>query len=150
MYKKYVAISLVIIFIVMFIIFKKNYGGSIILEENLYGSTDFIKINSASLNKKIADKKSFVVFVYNNFCSLPIPCEEIFSSYQKNNNIAFYSIKYDDYKETVLNEEVKYAPSIIIVSKGKIIDYLDANKDEDTDKYQKLDAFTEWINKYLK
>ena len=67
----------------------------------------------------------------------------------KNNNISIISIPYDKYKKTDFVKKVKYAPTIIIIHKNKIVAYLDADKDEDVDKYQDINAFTNWVNKYV-
>ena len=39
--------------------------------------------------------------------------------------------------------------TIIIIHKNKIVAYLDADKDEDVDKYQDIKAFTNWVNQYV-
>lgn len=52
-------------------------------------------------------------------------------------------------KKTYLYKKVKYAPSVIIVKKQKIIAYLDAEKDEDMDKYQDEKEFEKWLKKYI-
>ena len=44
---------------------------------------------------------------------------------------------------------MKYAPSIIIVKDKEIVSYLDANSDEDLDKYQDEEAFESYLNKYI-
>ena len=64
-------------------------------------------------------------------------------------SIDFIKIPFDKFKETYLYDEVKYAPSIIVVSDRKVITYLDANKDEDLDKYQDEKAFEKWLNNYI-
>ena len=64
-------------------------------------------------------------------------------------NISFLSMPFKEYRNISLYNEVKYAPSIIIVENGKIVDFLDAEKDDDLDKYQDVKEFEEWINKYV-
>lgn len=63
--------------------------------------------------------------------------------------VRFLSIPFEDFKNTNFYNKVKYAPSIIIVKKGKVISYLDANSDDDLNKYQDVDVFSEWIKKYI-
>mgnify|MGYP000092232876 FL=1 len=67
----------------------------------------------------------------------------------KKYNIDFISISFDKFKSTYLYETVKYAPSIIIVKDKEIVSYLDANSDEDLDKYQDEEAFESYLNKYI-
>ena len=55
----------------------------------------------------------------------------------------------DEYKKTSYFNEVRYAPSIIVISKGKVLAYLDANKDEDLNKYQDSDEFESWLSEHI-
>lgn len=64
-------------------------------------------------------------------------------------NISIISIPFEEYKKTTFYKKVKYAPTIILINKGKIIAYLDANNDDDLAKYQDITAFTNWINTYI-
>lgn len=100
---------------------------------------------------KIKDLKddTYILYVFNSFCKFSIPCDSIFEEFMKNNNISIISIPYDKYKKTDFVKKVKYAPTIIIIHKNKIVAYLDADKDEDVDKYQDINAFTNWVNKYV-
>ena len=67
----------------------------------------------------------------------------------KKYNINIYKMPYELMKKTFIYEKVKYAPSIIIIKKGEIIGYLDAEKDSDLEKYQNADKFEEWLSKYI-
>lgn len=100
---------------------------------------------------KIKDLKddTYILYVFNSFCKFSIPCDSIFEEFMKKNNISIISIPYDKYKKTDFVKKVKYAPTIIIIHKNKIVAYLDADKDEDVDKYQDINAFTNWVNKYV-
>ena len=67
----------------------------------------------------------------------------------KDNNIKFLSIPFEEFKNTYLYDTIKYGPSIVIVKKGKIITYLDANDNEDLEKYQDVSKFKDWISEYI-
>ena len=101
--------------------------------------------------KKIKELKeeTFLLYTYNSYCKFPIPCDSIFEQFMKDNNITIVSIPYDKYKKTEYVKGVKYAPSVLIIHKNKVISYLDANKDEDVDKYQDIKEFTNWVKKYI-
>lgn len=115
------------------------------LSDKYYNNGEYISIKSDSISKN----DNFVLFTYNNYCSLSIPCEDIFEEFMEKYKIDFLSIPFDDFKNTYLYKSVKYGPSIIIVKKGKVVAYLDANKDSDTIKYQDVDKFKEWISNYI-
>ena len=122
----------------------------IYLSNEFYSEGNFKEINSDSINQY--NNKTYLLFTYNNYCSLPIPCDKIFLEVAKKNNISILSMPFSEFKKTVFYDTVKYAPSIIIVDKSKVIKYLDANKDEDLEKYQDVDKFEKWLNEniYLK
>ena len=90
-----------------------------------------------------------MLYVFNSFCKFSIPCDSIFAEFMKNNNITIMSIPYDKYKKTDFVKKVKYAPTVIIIHKNKIISYLDADKDEDVNKYQDIEEFTNWVKEYI-
>lgn len=122
----------------------------IYLSNEFYSEGNFKEINNDSINQY--NSKTYLLFTYNNYCSLPIPCDKIFLEVAKKNNISILSMPFSEFKKTVFYDTVKYAPSIIIVDEGKVIKYLDANKDEDLEKYQDVDKFEKWLNEniYLK
>ncbi len=122
----------------------------IYLSNEFYSEGNFKEINNDSINQY--NNKTYLLFTYNNYCSLPIPCDKIFLEVAKKNNISILSMPFSEFKKTVFYDTVKYAPSIIIVDKSKVIKYLDANKDEDLEKYQDVDKFEKWLNEiiYLK
>lgn len=117
------------------------------LSKKFYNNGKYIDIKSNQINKYKND--NFVIFTYNSYCNLEIPCEKIFQKVMNKYKIDFLSIKIDEFKKTYLYKKVKYAPSVIIVKKQKIIAYLDAEKDEDMDKYQDEKEFEKWIKKYV-
>jgi hypothetical protein len=58
-------------------------------------------------------------------------------------------ISYDEFKNTKFHDEVRFAPSVIIVKNWKIVAYLDPEKDKYLDMYQDVEKFWEWIEKYV-
>ena len=90
-----------------------------------------------------------MLFIYNSTCGMGVSCEEIFQDFMAKYNVSIVSISFLDFKETYLYEEVKYAPSVLVIKNKKVVAYLDANKDEDLDKYQDVEKFKEWIKQYI-
>lgn len=133
-------------FLVLFFIVKNNTN-KIYLSDKYYNNGDFINITSNELEK--LDNDTYILYIYNNYCSFTVPCEDIFKEYMEKYNIDFISMKYEEFKKTTYHNKIKYAPSIIIISKGKIIDYLDPEKDSDINKYQDITEFTSWLNKHI-
>lgn len=117
------------------------------IDTDLYNSNEYIKVDKDTINKK--DNSTYILFTYNNFCTMEIACDKIFDQFMKKNNIAIYSIPYEEFKDTYLHNSIKFAPSVIIVKNKKIIAYLDADKDEDYIRYQDVEEFSKWISKYI-
>lgn len=119
----------------------------IYLSDNYYNKGEFIEIKSNDLLDKAND--IYVLFTYNSYCSLPVPCEDIFKSFAKKYKIDFISIPFEEFKNTKFYETVEYAPSIIIIKNNEIVDYLDANSDKDLNKYQDQKEFESWLDNYI-
>ena len=149
MKKKIIIIFTIIISILVFttILNNNNNKNKFYLEEKYYNNNSFIETNSKDIKK--LSKESYILFTYNNYCTLPIPCEYIFEDFMKKNNISIISIPFAEFKKTNYYKKVKYAPTIIIINKGKIIAYLDANSDKDLKKYQDINEFEKWIDNYI-
>ena len=146
MFKK-ILLFVIMLFTISACTLSGDGGGSIVLDDIYYNKGDYINIDSRYFEEK--NPTSYVLFVYNSFCTLKIPCDTIFQKYMDKYNIDFLSINIDEYKKTELYNTVKYAPTIIIVEKGEIAAYLDAESDDDLDKYQDAKVFESWINKYI-
>lgn len=117
------------------------------LDNKYYNTGEYIKLYSEELNN--IKNGSMIIYTYNNFCNLPIHCETIFKDVMEKYKIDFISIPFTEFKKTKFYSDVSFAPSIIIVKSGKIVDYLKADSDNDYDKYQKADVFEKWLSEYI-
>lgn len=117
------------------------------LEDKYYQNGAYIEINYNDYNK-IKDE-SFILFTYNNYCQFDVPCDEVFLEVFKKNNLSVLKMPYAEFKKTKLHDDVKYAPSVIIVKKGKVVVYLDSESDSDIDLYQDINKFENWLKKYI-
>ena len=140
-----IIISIIILTFFWYICKKEKFY----LEDNYY-NYDMKKVSYRDINKLEKEKKSFILLTYNPYCSLKIPCDKIFEEYAKNKNITILTIPFDKFKKTEYYKTVKYALSVIIINKGRIITYLDAEKDNDIKLYQDTNKFGNWIEKYIK
>ena len=149
------SLSLILISIIVasfFIINNKvEYGkNAFYIENNLYNTKDnYEEINSSTVDKLIKEEKNFVLFTYASFCPFSVPSDEIFKSVFKSNKMKLYAISYDKLSNKDVTKKVKYAPSVMIFKKGKIVSYLDAESDKDFDRYQNKKEFRNWLAKYI-
>lgn len=139
-------VAIIIIGIFLFNILGKNFK----LENKYYGKSEITEINIKTLNKLVDNKESFAVFVYQPMCIVSSDFENVLNEFISENSISIYKIAFFDLKDTKQGKNIKYYPSFIIYKKGKQIDFLDANKDEDTKYYSSVDGFKEWFTKYVK
>lgn len=138
---------LVLICIVTILFLKFRSTKKVYLSEKYYNNGEFIDIASSEIDTLKDD--TYVLYIYNNYCSFSVPCESIFNEYMTTYNIDFVSMKFEEFKLTKYYKKIKYAPSIIIIDKGKIVSYLNPEKDQDISKYQVIEDFTSWMNKYI-
>ena len=117
------------------------------LSDDYYNNSSFIEINSEQIDA--LTNKKYLLFTYNNYCSFEIPCDKIFEKFSSDYNIEILSISFEQFKNTQFYKIVKYAPSVMIISNNKVVAYLDAENNNDVDKYQSVDAFKEWLEKYI-
>lgn len=130
--------------------FKMRQDTPFNLEDNYYDKSVFKEISYDDLNDLRDKKESFVVFVYQPMCATSADFEKVLSDFMKENSLFIYKIAFKDIKETELGEKIKYYPSFLVYKKGELIDFLEADSDEDVAAYTSLEGFTKWITDYVK
>ena len=124
-----------------------NTTDKIYLNDKYYNKGEYIEVTEEDIEKLNND--SYVLFTYNHYCNFSIPCDEIFEEVMQKYKIDFLKISIDHYKNTTFFEKVRYAPSILVIKNNKIIAYLDANSDDDYNKYQDTNEFDKWLNTHV-
>ena len=119
------------------------------LDDKYYNEGNYIEINNEQMEELKEKKESYLLFTYNSYCSFKIPCDNVFENVMKKYKIDMYSIPFELAKETYIKNTIKYAPSVLIINKGKIMAYLDSEKDEDINKFQDEKEFESWLDKYI-
>lgn len=69
------------------------------LSKKFYNNGKYIDIKSNQINKYKND--NFVIFTYNSYCNLEVPCEKIFQKVMNKYKIDFLSIKIDEFKKNI-------------------------------------------------
>lgn len=123
------------------------------LEDEYYSNYNqentFLEIENKELNELIKDKKSFGVFIYQPMCISSNDFEQVLADFTNTYEINFYKIAFSNIKDTALGEKVKYYPSFAIFKEGKLVDYLESDKDEDIEYYKSSEGFKKWFTKYV-
>ncbi len=150
MNKKFLWVIPVLLLIsIIIVIIKKMPEQKFYLEDKYYGNSEFTTIESNDLNKLMNDKESFALFIYQPACVTSSEFEQILYDFTKSNNIKIYEIAFSDIKDTKLSKSIKYYPSFAIFNKGKMVDYLDAESDNDLKYYKSKDEFEKWFTNYV-
>ena len=138
-----------IIVLILVSILLVGCNGKIKLEDKYYKRSEFIDVDHSKVNDLIKSKESFVVFIYQPMCTMSSEFEELLDEYMDIRKISIYKMSFSDMKKTSLKDTVRFYPSFIIFKDGEVVDFLDADSDEDTKKYKELDAFKEWFESYV-
>ena len=138
-----------IIVLILVSILLVGCNGKIKLEDKYYKRSEFIDADPSKVNDLIKSKESFVVFIYQPMCTMSSEFEELLDEYMDIRKISIYKMSFSDMKKTSLKDTVRFYPSFIIFKDGEVVDFLDADSNEDTSRYKILKAFKEWIESYI-
>ncbi len=145
--KKLIIIGILCFLVCGCIDFSKDKIKKVYLEDEYYSLEEgFIKTSKEEIASLDGN---YVLYTYNNYCKFPVSCEDIFEEFMNQYHIRFLSLPFAEFKKTALYKTVKYAPSVMIVEDHKVVAYLDADSDLDVDKYQDVEKFKEWLEKYI-
>jgi thiol-disulfide isomerase/thioredoxin len=128
----------------------RRFQTTFYLDDNYYGGSDMMELQMDELRELIKTKKSFAVFVYQPMCVTSSDFERLLNTFLQEKKIKIYKIAFSDIKDTELGKMVSYYPSFLIYHKGKLIDFLEADKDEDVPNYTSKEHFERWFTKYVK
>lgn len=109
----------------------------------------FMELSAGEYEGLAEVKKSFVVFVDQGGCTTADRLREYVTRYMTETGILVYRMMFEETKETSLHEQVKYYPSVAVVSKGRVVAWLRADSDEDAKMYNDYDTFKAWMEKYI-
>lgn len=119
------------------------------LDEQYYGSAALDSISAAELQQLVDEKKSFAVFVSQPSCRASADFEKVLQSFIAETPMRFYEIAFSDLKELPFASEVRFYPSFLIFKRGKLVDFLEADNDDDASAYTSLDGFKAWLSKQV-
>ena len=112
-------------------------------------SDGFMELTPDEYEKLIGNRKSFIVLIDQNGCTTADRLRGFVRNYALETGIKVYRMMFSEMKGTTLHEKVKYYPSVVLVNKGNIVNFLRADSDEDADIYNNYDRFKGWMTQYL-
>lgn len=123
--------------------------GVVRMDEGLYGDGGLIELSGEEYNELVRDERSFVVVVRMEVCPAGFPVTDTVKVLANQKDIKIYSLKDVEYKKTNLVEMIKYLPTVVIVRDGEVVDFLDAEDDEDLGRYRGAGELGEWVEQYF-
>ena len=111
---------------------------------------EYMDLDASEYEKLMEEKKSFAVFIDQGGCTTADRLRGFVKDYASSHGFKVYRMMFEEMKKTSLHDFVKYYPSVAVISRGKVVGYLRADADEDSDAYNNYDAFLTWMQKYLK
>ena len=71
------------------------------------------------------------------------------SEFPENMQFKYYRIMWGEARESSLHNKIKFVPAVALIHNGEVVDYLDADSDEDAPMYNDATALQNWILKYI-
>jgi hypothetical protein len=96
---------------------------------------DMAELDGVGYEELVQNGGSFVVFVDQGGCTTADRLRGYVEDYANNMGIRAYRMMFAEARETSIHDYVKYYPSVVIVSKGRVVGYLRADSDDDADYY---------------
>ena len=119
------------------------------LDDEYYAESKEINIKKDEYEKLISDKKSFIVLVDKPGCITTPRMRKNMSEFPEDTQFKYYRIMWDEAKESSLHKYIKFVPSVAIIYKGEVKEWLQADRDEDTKYFENADDLKDWIHKYI-
>lgn len=142
-----VALVAVVVAVCVFLSFAKPVPFR--LDESYYNDAAIETIPADNLQRLVNDRASFAVFVSQPSCRTSADFEKILQSFIAEHPVHFYEIAFSDLKNLPFAEDVRFYPSFLIFKDGKLVDFLEADSDDDASAYTSLDGFTTWFTKQV-
>ena len=93
--------------------------------------------------------KSFLILVTQPGCKTAVNLKTYATDYIKERGLNIYEMDFSDLKKTSLYDTVKYYSSFIVISKGKVKAFLDAESNEHAPIYNSYEDFKAWLDLYI-
>lgn len=120
------------------------------LSPEYVGKSGFVEVNKEELTRLLDEEKSLALFIYQPDCKASEDFEKILTSFSEKEQVTFVKVAFSDVRKTEIVPDLKYYPSVALYNKGKIVDFLKTNEDEDMSAYQSEEGFTKWWEKYIR
>lgn len=140
---------LLTLFVVLVVLFRVKHA-QFTLDPEYYGISDIQTIDAATLNQLISDQKSFGLFVSQPSCQASTDLAKYLNAFTDTYQIKFYEISFSTLRDHNIVPDLRFYPSFVLFRDGEVVDFLEADSDEDTPAYTSADGFVAWFSEYIK
>ena len=143
-------ILLAVVAIVIMIIVSTNTSTQFRLSDEYYGTSEMLTgLTKDDYEQLLAEKKSFVVMVDKPGCVTTPAMRERMANFPDDMQFKYYQFMWSEARESSLHEYVTFVPSVAIIREGKVVAWLRADSDEDTEYFNSAEALQSWVAKYI-
>ena len=118
------------------------------LDSEYYGVSDIQTIDVETLNQLINGRKTFGLFVSQPSCQASVDLEKYLQDFTKTYQVKFYEISFSALKDNNMIPGLRFYPSFVIFHDGEVVDFLEADSDEDATAYTSTDGFKDWFTEH--
>ena len=124
---------------------KKDY----VISDNTTSINSFKEINEDNYNEIIDRKGIKLLFVYLKGCSSCSSFKTIINDVNLYNDLDIYQVEFQKLSKLNIIVDLQYAPSLIVIKDGKVLDFLNSDLDEDKEFYKKSSSLSYWLSNYM-
>lgn len=119
------------------------------LSDMVDGQGELKEITAQEYNTMVAERKNFVVVLHMVVCPAEFPITNSAKQLAHDESLRLYSMVEDEFAQTDLARRIKYLPSVAIIREGDVVDFLDAEADEDLPYYKTAAGLKEWLEQWV-
>ena len=138
----------VVVLVVGVIVFITQQNSRFMLDEEFYvASVDTVSMSE--IQKLIDDKKSFLLFVSQPDCRTADDFRIVTQDLIANYPLSVFEISSADFNQDVIENKVRFYPTLMIFKNGKLVDYLESNNDADVAAYTTVGGLKIWLEQNI-
>lgn len=144
-----VIVAILILVTSLFVFFALKRDDRFYLSSEFYASSSITNSSVDELAHLIQDKQSFLVFVSQPDCRNADEFAKVLNTFLAEHSLTILKVDFSDLKSSGLAPEVKFYPSFLVYHDGELVDFLDADSDDDIPSFKTVEGFTTWLQKFV-
>ena len=119
------------------------------LDDEFYSQGVITEMDVSKLEEFEKDERNFVVFVYLPGCTSCAAFRTVLDEFILDNKIEIYSMSILDAKGSSIDDNVEFAPALVLYNKGEVVDFLDSTSDDDKPALTSVNGLKKWLEEYI-